>query len=466
MNIDYLKNKKILILGFAREGRDVLSFLRKLFPEKIIGVADEKEFKELDSLSKKIIKFDKKLKINLGADYLNCLKNYQVVIKSPGIPLKTIKPFINKKIKLTSETEIFFKNYKGIIVGITGTKGKSTTASLIYKILKAGGKKAYLAGNIGTPVLKFLSFEKEKNDKSPAFVGKASVGTSVGIGGEPVFVYELSSFQLANLKISPKIAVLLNIYPEHLDYYNDFKEYLSAKANIALHQKKDDFLIYNSRDKIIKKIVRKSKAKKIDLNSIKIKNIIASGKIPLKGDSYFQNIKAAIAVGKIFNIDNKKIKKAIKEFKPLPYRLEFIGKRKGIEFYNDSLATVPQATETAIETLGKNLNTIILGGFDRGIKFDSLAKKIAKTKIKTLILFPLSGIRILEAIKKEFKKRKIKMPEYFFVNNMKEAVELCYQKTKKGKICLLSPASPSFGFFKDYKDRGDQFKKIVKSFKN
>lgn len=436
MKIGELKNKKILILGFAREGRDVLKFLRKFFPKKIIGLADQKEFKELDILSKKIIKSDKKLNLNLGNNYLHSLKNYEVIIKSPGIPFKKIKPFINKKNKLTSETEIFFQNQKGIIIGITGTKGKSTTASLIYKILKDGGVNTYLVGNIGKPVLDYLFIEKKN----------------------PIFVYELSSFQLTNLKISPHIAVFLNVYPEHLDYYNNFREYVLAKANITLHQRKDNFLIYNSRNKIIKKIAAKSKAKKIDFNSIKRKFKIAT--------INSENIKAALTAAKIFGISRQKALKSIYSFKTLPHRLEFVGEFRGISFYNDSLATIPEATNFAIDFLGKNLQTIILGGFDRGVDFNSLAKKIAKTKIKTLILFKPSGLRILEAVKKEFKKKKIKIPEYSFVNNMKEAVKLCYQKTKKGKICLLSPASPSFGTFRDYKDRGDRFKKLVKSFKN
>ena len=363
-----------------------------------------------------------------------------MIIKSPGVPYKKIELYVSGKNIITTESEIFFDNCKGKIIGITGTKGKSTTSALIYENLKKEEKNVFLMGNIGIPVLKFLS----KNVTNP------------------IFVYELSSHQLYNLKRSPKVAVFLNVYPEHLDYYKDFQDYFLAKANICLHQKKSDFLVYNAKDKIVANIASKSKAKKIDFNSVKIDEVINRKDISLKGDFYLQNIKSAIAVARIFKVRDESIEKAIKKFKPLPHRLEFIGKFKEIDFYNDSLATIPQATESAIEALGENLETIILGGFDRGADFSSLAKRIVDCKIKNLIIFPMSGLRILEEVKKECKTRGKIVPSHFFVGNMKEAVELCYKNTSKGKICLLSPASPSFGKFKDYQERGDLFIKFVK----
>jgi UDP-N-acetylmuramoylalanine--D-glutamate ligase len=235
----------------------------------------------------------------------------------------------------------------------------------------------------------------------------------------------------------------LNIYPEHGDYYRNFKEYLNAKANICRYQTKNDFLIYNFEDKIVKEVAKRSKAKKI----------------PVKGKYYSLDIATAKAVGEIFKIPAKRIEKAIKDFKGLPHRLECIGIFKGIKFYNDSLATVPEATISAIDALGKNLETIILGGYERGQNFKNLAKKILKSKIKTVILFPITGERIFKEIEKQRKKRKL---EYFFTEKMEEAVKFAYQNTKRGKICLLSPASASFNLFKDYKERGNLFKKWVK----
>ncbi len=459
MDLQVLKNKKVLILGFGREGMDNLKFLRKLFPKTttrpphpparfangplVLGVGDRLEFAKLSGEAQKLIlseKCSRTIKLHLGKDYLKAIKNYGVIIKSPGVPPKILKPFLKKGQKITSQTEIFLENCPGKIIGITGTKGKSTTSSLIYRILKEGGIRAHLVGNIGKPVLQLL-FSATSRD---------------------VYVYELSSHQLFNIKKSPHIAVFLNIYPEHLDYYKNFNEYIRAKANITRYQTKKDYLVFNSRDKIVREIAEKSKARKIPINKCLKRSFKQEG-IPLIGDFNLQNLAAAIEVGKIFGVSEKDITKAIKKFKPLPHRLEFVGKFSGIKFYNDSLSTIPEATIAAIDTLEKNLQTIILGGFDRGQNFKKLAKKILESKIKTVILFPDTGKRIWRQIQKSARGpthgNKLKC---FFVDNMKEAVKFCYQNTKKGKVCLLSPAAASFNHFKNYRERGNLFKREVK----
>ena len=433
MKLDELKSKRILILGLGIEGMDTLEFLRKLFPKKFIGIGDRSEFKNLNLKAQKVIKQDKKLRLHLRENYLSFLEYYDVIIKTPGIAPKILKPFLKGRIKVTSQTEIFFNNCPGKIIGITGTKGKSTTTSLIYTILKENGIKAFLAGNIGKPMLSLLFSAKPEN----------------------VYVCEFSSHQLLNLKKSPYIAVFLNIYQEHLDYYKNFKEYLSAKSNIAYYQKKIDYLVFNSKSKFINKVAKKSKAKKIPISSVKIKKFNTL----LKGDFNIENIKAAMAVARLFKIKDKDILKSIKKFKPLPYRLEYIGTYKGIKFHNDALSTVPEATIAALDALGDDVETIFLGGLERNISFKKLIKRILKSKIKTLILFPTTGGRIYKELITIDNKKKYKA---VMVLNMKDGVELAFQYTKKGKICLLSTASPSFSLFKDYKEKGDLFKKYVK----
>jgi len=423
MILSDMGEKKILILGFGREGRDTFEFLRKLFPGKILGIGDKSKVINKKGLGSKV-------KFHLGKNYLKSIKDHDVIIKSPGIPFKELP----SSKKITSQTKIFFDNCPGMIIGITGTKGKSTTTSLIYKVLKEANFKVHLVGNIGNPVLSFLS------SATP----------------EDIYVYELSSHQLYNLRKSPRVAVFLNIFPEHLDYYKNFKEYIKAKTNIFHHQNKNDYLVFNSQDRIVKKAVQKSKSKRIIIRPGIIKKMIKDS--PLQGRFNFQNVAAAIEVGKLFGISDRKIAQSIKTFKPLAHRLEFIGQYQGIKFYNDSLSTIPEASIGAINTIGKDVQTIILGGFDRGLDFKNLAKEISKSKIENAILFPSTGKRIWKEIKKK------RLINHFFVNDMAEAVKLCFQKTEKGRVCLLSPASPSFGLFKDYIERGNLFKKEVKKY--
>ncbi len=425
MKLHALKDKKILVLGFGKEGEDTFLFLRKIFPEKTIGIADVKY--KIQNTRYKI----QNVKWHLGKNYLDALKDYDVIIKSPGIPFKTLRRTVLRKV--ITQTDIFFDNCPGKIIGITGTKGKSTTSSLIYKILKTGGLTVKLVGNIGKPVLSFLN------------IGQPVLGFLVNAKADEIFVYELSSHQLYNLKTSPHIAVFLNLFREHLDYYKNFKEYARAKANIVLHQSKNDFLVFNAADKIVSEFTKKSKAKKI----------------PITGEYFNLDKNAAKAVGLIFKIPESIIDKAIEKFKPLPHRMELVGTFKGITFYNDALATIPEATMAAIDFLGDKVETIMLGGFDRKINFQKLAKKIIESKIKTVILFPTTGTKIWNEIKKSGGEGQIK---HFFVNDMAGAVKLAFQYTGKGKICLLSTASSSFSIFKDYKEKGNLFKNFVRNF--
>lgn len=437
MKLEKLEKKKILILGLGKEGIDNFKFLRKIFPNKIIGIADEDENCKLKVANLKI----RMVKWHLGKKYLKALKNYDLIIKSPGVPIhlpEVEKAF--KEGKITSQTEIFFDNFPGKIVGVTGTKGKSTTANLIYNVLKIGGKRVFLGGNIGKPILNHL-FKAKKDE---------------------IFVLELSSHQLFNLKKSPHVAVFINFFPEHLDYYKDLKEYLMAKANICLWQKPSDYLIYNFSNKLIRGIAEKCKSHKIPIKdpSLILKSVNIR-KYPFPGDFYQLNVAGAILVGKIFGIAKEKIKKAIESFKTLPHRLEFVGKYRGIYFYNDSLSTIPETTIAAIRSFKNRVGSLILGGFDRGLDFRNLAREILNSKIGVLIFFPPTGERIWHEILRISKTKKY-LPKAFFVKNMREAVKLAFSFTGKGRICLLSPASPSFGLFTNYKERGNLFKHYIK----
>jgi len=457
MQLSNLENKKIVILGLGKEGMDNFEFLRKLFPNKILGLADEAELEKLSSKTKLKIKKDTKIKTHFGKACLKSLFQYDVIFKTPGIPLRKLRPFLKKRQKVTSQTQIFFENSPGLIVGVTGTKGKGTTTSIIYEILKKAGKSAALIGNIGTPVLSFLLPENRKD----------------------VFVYELSSHQLQNLRKSPKIAIFLNLYQAHLDYYKTFKEYTRAKENIALFQNQDDYFVYNKDQEFLRKLSGKTKAQKLTFGLesknldcytkngwifYKKEKILKESEIPLTGRFYLYNIMAAVISTKLLGVSSATIRKAVKGFKPLLHRLEFVGKFRGIEFYNDSLATIPEATILGIQTFKDKLGTLILGGYDAKQNFKTLARAILKTGIENLIFFPTTGQRIWKEILKENKvsKKNFENLKPYFVDNMKNAISIAFSQTRKGRVCLLSCACPSFGVFKDYKERGELFKKFVK----
>ena len=469
MKLIDLENKRILILGLGEEGMDTFSFLRQVYPVKILGLADKKEMAEFSLEVQKKIKGKENLGSSclpavryLGKDYLQSLAEYDVIFKTPGIPLSEISPYLKKNHIITSQAGFFLENCPGKIIGITGTKGKGTTASLLHEILKTAGLKSFLVGNIGEPVLSYLKSAKK----------------------DDIFVYELSSHQLQNLKISPHTAGFLNLYQAHLDHFKDIKEYQESKESITLFQNKKDWFIYNQDQKELRHLAKKTKAQKIciSLESRKAdcffqdgwlfwqrKKIIQAKEIPLIGRFNLYNVMMAISAAKLLKIKNETIREAIKEFRALPHRLEFVGDFNGIGFYNDSLATLPEPVIFAIDAFGDRIQTIILGGHDAGQNFESLAKKILESKIKNIIFFLPTGKRIHRAILKigesepKFKKRAQGI-NYFFADNMEKAINIVFENTSQGKVCLLSPACPSFGVFKNYKDRGEQFKKYIQEY--
>ena len=430
--IERLRKKKIVIVGFGREGKSTYRFLRKFFPDKLIAIADRQTIDLNDTNATK----------HVGEDYLSTISNYDVVFKSPGIS-ETVAQVSRAKdggVEITSQTRLFFAICKGTIIGITGTKGKSTTASLIYHILKETGLRAMLLGNIGKPCLD-------------------SLGEDFGKG--VYFCFELSSYQLSDLEQSPHVGVFLNIFREHLDYHGNEEDYFRAKSNIARYQSEEDFFVYNADFGSIKQLSRETKAKGLGF-SLKDKKdfyeIISLEDIPLSGEHNLNNVMAAILVAKSLGIPLETIARAIKSFEPLAHRLQSVGEKNGIRFIDDTLATIPEATIAAMKAFDGQIGSIILGGSDRGSDFDDLAKEILNRQVLAVALFPDTGKRIWQAIEGLKIDKSLK---HIFTRDMREAVEFCYSNTPKGKVCLHSAASPSFSVFRDYVDRSNQFKLAV-----
>ena len=350
-----LAGDSALILGYGREGKSVHRYLRGNYPDKKIGVADREIVEPA---------IEGEVELHLGQKYLERLLDYDIIIRSPGIPLST--PAIQKAVEsgrqVTTGTNIFFSECPGMVVGITGTKGKSTTSSLIYEILKTTYPDVRLVGNIGEPALDHLP---GANDKT-------------------VFVAELSSHQLEDAHYSPHIAVVLAVVPEHLSYHGSFAAYAKAKGNITKFQSAEDAVVFNPANPITDNIAENSPGQKFkfsidnsDTNCytrdkqvfVDDELVMSINEIPLLGPGNLENVLAAVSVGRILGVGIERIREAIMEFKPLPHRLEYAGEKNGIIFYNDSLATIPEATINALEALGANVETLIAGGYDRGLDF-------------------------------------------------------------------------------------------------
>ena len=453
--IELLKERKIIILGFGKEGISTYRLIRKYFPVMPLTVADKNQSLQLGDIEK-----DTHLTCVLGEHYIENLNEYDVIFKSPGVNLSKIHYWLPPE-KITSQTDLFLKLYHHQVIGITGTKGKSTTASLIYHILKESGYPAVLAGNIGTPFFDIM----EQIDK------------------ETIVVAELSAHQLEYISQSPHIAVLLNIFQEHLDHFISFNDYQIAKLNITNYQSEQDILIYNQDDLHIPEWLAQAKYQRQFLsfsNKVSLATgayltenvirLVKEGEIKetfdmrnldnLPGQHNYYNVMAAILAVLQKGVPPHKIFPALQSYKPLEHRIEFFGTYQGIHFYNDSISTIPEATIAAVNAVRK-VETLILGGFDRGIAYHELITFLAHSSVQNLIFTGPAGKRILQ----EWKLSGETLPQYYVENdNFTEIVNTVFRVTSPDKACLLSPAASSYDQFKNFEERGTVFKDLVRNY--
>ena len=466
-----IKDKSVLILGFGREGQSTLKAFLKAGSAKKITIADQKAL----SLEMEVFADAAYADYNLqsidfccGPQYQDFCDDYDLVMKSPGIVLK--KDISMYETEILSQMQLFFEYYRDRIIGITGTKGKSTTTTLLHHILKESGRPAILAGNIGIPVFDILH---EVTDES-------------------IFVIELSCHQLEYMTISPKWGILLNIYEEHLDHYGTLEKYIASKEKIYENQKDGDYLFVNPDVKPetgrcsaniklvdikhIKPDCNIESDKGVDiilympLDSEQIPPVISyqnrqceipTTEISLLGEHNYLDIAYVYGVCCELGIDDEEFVKGLQSYVPLPHRLQYIGTVNGVAYYDDSISTIDETTIQALNTI-KNADTVLIGGMDRGISYVNLERYLADSKVAHIILMEDTGKRIYEEIQSDYPDF-LHKERLFVVNHLEDAVSLAKQITKKGGSCILSPAAASYGIFKNFEERGDVFAQLVNS---
>lgn len=422
------RDKKIAVLGLGIEGKDAINYLLEKGAD--ITLYDQKTENELDFEG-----VDRsKIKILIGEKYLSDgLKEFDYIVRSPGVYryLPEIVEAEKFGVKITSAIKIFFDEAPGKIIGVTGTKGKGTTSTLIYEILKSASKNVYLSGNIGKPYLELLTKLTE----------------------DSWIVMEISSFQLIDMESSPHIAVVLNITEDHMDWHKNIEEYIEAKKNIVSHQTVSDWAIINQEYKTSNNFGAIGKGQKVYFSKSALDKVYKQDLL-LRGEHNLENIAAGVETARVIGIDEDIILKTVKSFKGLEHRLELVAEVNGVKYYNDSFATGPQPTIAAIKSFTEP-ETLILGGSDKGLDFKELRSEIEiRENVTNLILIGDLGEKIGGGING----KNVISLKYA---PMVKVVETAKEITKPGGVVILSPAAASFDMFKNYKDRGNQFKNAV-----
>ena len=439
----WIKGKRILLLGYGREGQSTWNVLRRLGTYEALDIADLKAPAALP---------EDGTVWHTGPDYQKCMDDYDVVFKSPGIVLE--RPENEYRCSILSQTEVFFQCFRDQIIGITGTKGKSTVTTLLYHLLKQAGMDALLVGNIGIPALDHM--EEVKPDTR--------------------IVFELSCHQLEYMTVSPHIGILVNIHEEHLDHYGTMEKYVEAKHHIFKNQGPDDILICNvqclpEEGTCPSGLIRAGmdgSGKELDVVQeqdgtwvhFRGKSFcIPTDEIKLLGQHNYFDIGVAYGVCSILGMDDQVFAQGLKTYEPLPHRLQYIGEREGVKYYDDSISTICDTTIQALKTL-KDTDTVLIGGMDRGIDYRELIEYLSDCQVPHIILMEATGKRIYQEIHKyypEFKNR----ARLILAEHLEDGVKRARQITRPGTSCVLSPAAASYGIFRNFEERGETFSRLV-----
>ena len=422
--IELLKDKKVLILGFGREGRSTYNYIRKYLPEKILAIGDGRD----QSLDDPFVEY------YCGEDYLSHIEKFDVVMKSPGISFANVD--VPEGTCVTCQTDLFLKYAPCRKIGVTGSKGKTTTSTLTYKMLCAGGVDCELMGNMGLPVLDYI--EEMTEDK--------------------IAVIEMSSHQLEFTQSSPDVAILTNIYEEHLEHYRGgMNGYVNSKLNIVRHQTENNTFIYNGTQGI---------SEYFDISSVKSTTIAVKKdaelpfeikNIHLAGEHNRHDVLYAYTAASAFGVTAEAAGKAVDDFEGIEHRMENIGKYKGITFYNDCIATIPHAVMCAVNAI--KASTLIIGGKDRGIDYTDFAVDLEKSDLSVIIGTKTTGHKIIDMMLSNGTEKLLIKAE-----NLEEAVKSAYKSTKNDGICILSPAASSYNEYKNFEEKGRHYKDLVKKY--
>lgn len=445
----FIEGKETAVVGIGISNRPLIDLLVKLNVN--VTAFDKKSESELGTVVEDLKA--KGVKLVLGKDYLKKLKGYEVIFKTPSMRIDSPELLDAKHegAYITSEMEEFIKYCPGKIYGVTGSDGKTTTTTLIYKMLSEQGYKTWVGGNIGAPL--FSKIEE--------------------IGKEDRIVLELSSFQLMTIHENMEVALVTNLSPNHLDMHNGMEEYISAKKNIYLNQTSDNLLVLNNDNSITRSMINEAKGRvfifsvndKVDKGAyyyngnlyIMGKEVCSENEVKLKGMHNIENLLAAFCC--VYeDVSLETMKKVATTFTGVEHRMEFIRELNGVKYYNDSIASSPTRTLAGLKAFGRPV-ILIAGGYDKKISFDNLAEE-GYPYIKTLILLGVTKNKIKEAFEKVVEKNNTEL-RIIMVDSLEEAVEVSKEEAKEGDIVTLSPACASFDMFPNFEVRGNKFKEII-----
>ena len=450
---EFIKGKKVGVVGIGVSNIPLINFLVDLGAE--VTAFDMKSEEALGEIAKDFK--SKGVNLSLGENYLDNLTGFDVVFKTPSmrIDCDALVRVKEEGAYITSEMEEFVRYCKGKIYGVTGSDGKTTTTTIISKLLMEEGFKTWVGGNIGTPLFAQIEDIKE----------------------EDMVVLELSSFQLMTMDLPIDVAICTNLAPNHLDMHKDMQEYIDAKKNIFLYGEKDGVLVVNRENEITYSFEKEAKGEVREFSSKRIlkngayyndgklylegQEVISRNEILLKGMHNVENYLASFIATKD-DVEINTMKEVCKTFGGVEHRCELVREIDGVKYYNDSIASSPTRTLAGLKAFDEEV-ILIAGGYDKHIPFKPLAEEGYKF-IKTLILLGDTKEKIKNAFNKlkEEKGIEVKIIE---VNNLEEAVDKAREISESGDIVTLSPACASFDMFPNFMVRGDKFKQIVNKLK-